>query len=370
MNLGDIPFQQPVQDEVAPAAQRVSAGVGRLSDVVQQGLTQFGQALIQTQTHEAHLAASTKLDDLSSDLHRRPAIPVSEAKERLGAAFDELDPVAKAEGDKPVPKVDASGKPVLDPAGNPVMGEGQIPTFMIADRLYRKSAQEVLDESAKHITIPGWQGEFKRAAMGDIIARGARLDDRMREQAHQYQIDAVTGQTLEYATRGDFNMAKLRVESAKAVLGADGQMKLGQQVKALEQTKPIYDALLYFQTSPEEPGVHQKLEDAAKRLADQSQMTMVDPQHQEMLARQVHAALKQVDEGKEKRTAAGIAIDIASSSRREDQPDLIDPRAAVNKLDDLFRPGGKYAARPELRDEAWSALQKHIQGRNEITQAD
>lgn len=353
-----------VQDDVSPALERAAAGARQLGSVIEQGLTQYGQEVVKTQTMDAHLAASQKLNALDDELRFKKAFTTDELKARLGPAYDALPDAVKNQ--PPQPLVDQAGNPVRDAVtGEVATRPGDVPTHYVADAIYKQEAQKILEDASQHITVGGgWQSQFQRAAAADVAQRWNRLNDQMLGEAHQYQIDAVHRQVLTAAASGDFDTAQVRIATAGSVLGQRGQLDLAMQVAMMRQSKPIYDALLAFRADPMKPGTREGLERASRDLADQTKTGLIPGEHRTQLERQVEASLREHPDAPEKRTAATLALEAANGARDPGNPDRIDPVAALRSLDAHFQPGGKYADRPELYDEAASKLNASVERHN------
>ncbi len=360
INYGGVP------DEVSPELVPVRAATDRLSSTMQAGLTAIAQESIKAQTTDAHLKLSQGLSDLESDLRMKKSFDPQELKDRLGPGYEDSIPEAvRKEGEGLVPVFGENGEPLRDESGAVQVKPKGIPTYHAARALYQNAAEKLISKAADGITGDGWQNAFRRTATGDVIQRWSRVEGEQLQELRRDQVDTVGRQVQQLTLARDWPTALARIDSAREILGDDGQVKLRQHVYGVQQTTPIYDALKHFSIDPSSPISASELKDAAKRLADPQQMSMVDAQHQASLARQVHAALKQVDGQGGKRDASTLAFEIMGSSPDDAHPDLVDPGKAFDKLDAEFKTGGRFAARPELRPEAGSILQKLVSERNE-----
>ena len=357
----------PVQDDIAPAAQRAAGAATQLGDTLSQGLTVMGQELIKTQTEKAHLQAAQGLQDAFQANLKKDAWTKGEAVAAIGQdAYDKLPDEVRRQVERPQPVLDEKGMPVpeTDENGVPVkdelgqvkfkMGPGSIPSFMIAGYVFKAKAQQVLESAAGNISLGSWGARFQRAAQADVIALHGKLNQEMITQAHQYNVDQRARTALYFAYNGDFNTSKAIIEGSPELLGRDGQLKLSLQVQGIQQTRPVWLALEAFRLN--KPGAREQLEQAASDLADPAKTSLVDPQHRAQLARQVHAAL---DAGKtkgEEHDAAAIAQEALVGAKDEKFANGYDLKKAQANLEGMFVGGGKHADRPELRFKAGSMI--------------
>jgi hypothetical protein len=344
----------PVQNEVAPATQRVASAVGGLSDTIRQGLTVYGQELVKSQAQEAQLALTKRLDEREQELRTRKAIPVAELKERLGPRFDKL---ATEVREQPLVKVrdEQTGEIVERPA--------DVPTWAIAGDLFDHEVEQALGESEKHITVgKGWQSAFRGAALGDVLARKGRLNAVQLQAMGEYQADVRIRQALEFANAGNFDEAFGVVNGSVAVLGTGGQEKLRQRVTAIQQTKPIYDALRMVQLPAyQEEGLRQ-LDAALAALGDPKKFSAVDPDKLAGLTHEVRVAQQAVRDMQAKRDAATRAFEYAGQAQDERNPLRINEARATSLLEADVK-AGKLS--PEASLETRRLLQEHIRDRND-----
>lgn len=367
MQLPRVSFG-PVQNDVAPATARVAGAVGGLAQTMEQGLAALGHEVVKTQTQDAALKLTQGLDDLVTKLKTQKAIPLDELKAELGPDFDKLD-----EGIRKQPLVHelVNGQPIEDPEypGVPRMKPGDVPTFQVADLLYRRRAQKLLEDASTAITVgEGWRSSFQRSALADIIAKGASLDQEMLQQSGEFLASKTVDNALKAAYRGDFNLADAIAGGSAAALGAKSQAALVETITGLKQRKPIDDALLKYRTDPSSPLSKAALEDASKALGDDKVTGGMKPDDRAALANQVHAALEQANRGDAQRQAAGLALQIIRENT--DPTGKINEGEAYKALNAHFAPTGKLAARPELWDDANRILNQGIaQKKTERAQA-
>ena len=360
MKLPDLTFGG-VPDAVGPALEGESSAIRGLSKTLADGLAYYGREVLKDQAASANLELSQGLNDIESELRTRKAIPVDEARARLGTAFDVLP-----EGVRNQPMVRT-----IDPTtGAVIEQQAPIPTWSIASQLFETAGKQALANASKRITVgvgSGWQADFQKAALPDLMARRNRINDVQLQAMHQDLSDRRDAQWQAAARAGDFSTAKLIVDSSGELYGSDGQLKRQQAILGMAQVRPVYDALLAFRSDPTAPASKEGLEAAMVHLSDQNQVSQVPTDHLDHLSREVRAALKQADSIGEKRTAADVAFKIANDPayRDTDHPDLVDPAKAFDALDARFGSGGELAGRPELRADAGTLLQKFLTERNE-----
>lgn len=367
MQLPQINFGGPVQNEAEAGYRQVGAAGERLGEVIERGLTAFGQAMVQTETADAHLRLSAGLSALDQDIRSKRAFSQDELKQVLGDEFERLPDAVKNQPLEPV--IGEDGKQVLD-GDRPAMKPGDIPAWKVGHLVYQKRAQELLDDSAKTITMgSGWENKFRQAALADVVQRGASLGDHLNQQALQEQVDARTRQIGAYALQGDFNMARTVADGSLDVLGEKGVAAAHAMIGAQQQERPITESLLAFRTDPEGEDTVKGLRDAQAALADDRRTGLMPMEKRNSLANSIAAALKAADEGHQKRTAAGIALQIIQKARDKANPNKIDGVRAGQLLDEAFAEGGRYASKPELFFEAQSMLAKTASDHNAAVKA-
>ena len=360
MKLPDITLGA-VPDAVGPALEGESSAIKGLSKTLADGLAYYGREVLKDQAASANLDLSQGLNDIESELRTRKAIPVDEARARLGPAFDMLPAGVR---DQPTVRT-------IDPTtGAVIERQADIPTWAIASQLFDAQAKQALANASKRITVgvgSGWQADFQKAALPDLMARRNRINDAQLSAMHQDLALRRDAQWQAAARAGDFSTAKLIVDSSGELYGSDGQLKRQQAILGMAQVRPVYDALLAFRSDPTAPASKEGLEAAMVHLSDQNQVSQVPTDHLDHLSREVRAALKQADSIGEKRTAADVAFQIANDPayRDTDHPDLVDPAKAFDALDAKFAAGGALSGRPELRADAGTLLQKFLGERNE-----
>lgn len=367
MQLPEINYG-PVQDEASGAIARAGAAAQEFGDTLERGFTSMGQALVQTQTADANLKLSKDLAALDQEIRSKRAFSQEELKGVLGEKYDALPEAIRNQPDEPV--LDEKGGPVMSEyrpgePPRPVVKTGDVPAWMVGHEVFQHKAQQALDEAAKHITVSsGWANKFRRAAAADVIAKGAAISEHLGQQALAHQQNARVRQINEYANAGDFNMARVVADGSLDVLGQEGVSKAHAMIGAAQQERPVNDALIGFRTDADAPGVEQNLKAAAAALADERKTGLLHPEKRASMASAVAAALKSIDEGHQKRDAAGIALVIIQDSQDPIRPGMVDAPSAGKKLDEAFKPGGRFASKPELYFEAQALLGRTISERN------
>ena len=301
------------QDEVSPALQQQANAERNLGSTIEAGLTQYAQHVVQAQTIDAHLAATSKLNDLQDTLRTKKAFTADELQGLIGKdAYDALPDGIKNQPTITVPQLDASGKPVIDQMmGGPLTVDQQapIPTHLIADTIWKTQAQKILDDAQQHITMgSGWQSQFQRAAAADVMQRWNQINTQQLAEAHQFEVDRVGRQVQKLANGGDFKTAELVIQMALPVLGEKGQMDLRGHLVGVQQIKPFDDTLRAFYTDPKSPQSLAALQQAMKDINDPQKTYAMDPQLKMRTARHLEVALGKAE-------GLGKAADIKQQGR-------------------------------------------------------
>ena len=234
MQLPEIVYG-PVQSsaEAGPIVGRAGA---QLADTVSKELYTLSNEITKSQSEDAALQLTTRLNDLKSGIASREYVTADEARNALGG---NLPPGVK------LTELKMDGTGTLQE-----QDRDMIPMYELAEPIFKEQSRRIVSETSQAIGIPGWRAQFQDQA--------SMFAEKNREQIalasigmmrRDLQLKAAT--TIDgYVTSGDF-------KSAYGFLSRTEALEPGQKEKAYaeiekqEQLFPFRNILIEGVTDEE-----------------------------------------------------------------------------------------------------------------------
>ena len=167
MDFGNINYGMPVPDSGFGAVEKgLKQGAAAVEGAEQAALT-YAHGVLRNQSLQAGILLNKALANTHDFINQTPYMDrVSVQKMFKGKAWDALPEDLK--------------KDVLGPVDNP--DDPGVPMWKLVPHIVNQVGEEATDAAAKMITAPGWQNEFRTAAIADV--------QRLRSQANNAQFDS------------------------------------------------------------------------------------------------------------------------------------------------------------------------------------